>query len=378
MADSPAGERTEQATPRRRERARQEGRVARSPDLAGATSLVFGLVGLSALGWSILAGLGRVMTSSLGGAGTIGLDPSTVCSIAVALAGQVAVMVLPLACLMGTAGVIVNVLQGGLFFSWQSVAPKWERVDPVAGLGRLFSARTLVALLVITAKVGAVLGCGYLALLAEWEGLSQLIGAPPQGVLFRVAGLVAKTAWWTAVAFLVAGGIDYAYKRWSFDKSLRMTKQEAREEHKELEGDPHIKAKIRGIQRQMAMRRMMREVPKSDVVITNPTHVAVALRYDAGSMTAPRLVAKGKRKIARRIRQIAEREGVPVVEQPPLARAIEKVVPVGSEIPERFYRAIAEVLSQLYRLGLLSWPKAIAPGSVASATMPGAVMRRTM
>ena len=349
MAEHPAGEKTEQPSPRKRERAREEGQIARSPDFASAVALAFSLVGLMAVGSSMLSGVGRIMIACFGASRSVEFDASTVSAMSIAIAGRTAMIVVPIALITGAAGVAANVLQGGFNLSWRSIAPKWERIDPVAGLGRVFSLRALASLLVMIIKVAAALGCGYLALRSEWGALAGLVGAPPGAVLARVVALATRMSLWVTGAFLVAGSIDYAYKHWSFEKALRMTKQEAKEDLKEQEGDPHLKARVRSIQQQMARRRMMREVPKADVVITNPTHVAVAIRYDSAEMTAPKVVAKGKRLIAKRIKAIAAESGVPIIEKPPLARALEKSVPIGAEIPERLYRAVAEVLGHLYR-----------------------------
>lgn len=248
-------------------------------------------------------------------------------------------------------GILVNFLQVGAIFTTDPLRPRFDRINPLQGMKRLFSPRSFVELAKSLIKLGV-------AGTILWNSFRNEM-MPFSERAMGMTGVTAIEGFWKILynvsiriilALLALGILDYFYQRWEHAKSLRMTKKELKDEYKQMEGDPQIKSRIKQRQRQMAMRRMMQDVPKADVVITNPTHFAIALRYDAATMSSPQVVAKGEGYMAARIREIAEENKVPLVENPPLARAIYKAVEVGGTIPAELYQAVAEVLAFVYRL----------------------------
>ncbi len=346
--EQPGQERSEQPTSRRREDARKQGRYPASRDLPGALVLLGGL-GVHALaGGHILAealahferGLGSLPTGDLtvDGAMARGYDAA----VAAVRIGW-PFLVVPAVIAVATA-----LLQSRLALSLSPVKPQWSRLDPWQGLGRLVSGHGLVEVLKAILKLLAVGGVAYVTLRADWV---LLTAGGQDGAVLTALGQVLWDLWLRiGLVFLVMAGLDYAYQWWRHEKSLRMTKQEVKQESKEQEGSPLLKARLRQLHRQMAMRRMMAEVRRADVVLRNPIHYAVALRYDSRRMRAPRVVGKGERLLAERIVDEAGRAGVTIVENPPLARALFKAVAIGREVPKDLYRAIAEVLAYVYAL----------------------------
>lgn len=258
---------------------------------------------------------------------------------------------LPLGVGCAIIAVLINFIQAGAVFSMDPLRPKWDRINPLQGFKRLFSPRSIVELAKSLIKLGIV---GYIL----WGSLQNEI-LPWTEKSGHMPALAIAGGFWNIlngiiiriISFLLVLAIlDYIYQRWEYAKSLRMSKKEIRDEFKQMEGDPLIKNKIRQRQRQMAMRRMMQDVPKADVIITNPTHYAIALQYDASTMSAPKVLAKGEGFIAAKIREVAEENNVPIVENPPLARALFKAAEIGDSIPADLYQAVAEVLAFVYRL----------------------------
>jgi flagellar biosynthetic protein FlhB len=346
-----AGEdRTEQATPRRRQEARERGQVAKSTDLNSALGFV---VSLAVIQFAFsLSGrtVAQFMVRST--AAMVNLE-LTEASAVRWLAEAGTSLLIAAAPVLGAAmltGITANLAQVGFVVAPKALMPQLSRLDIVAGLGRMMSKRSLVELGKAIAKAVVVGYFGYTGLRARLPGLLSLTSADMRGALAAAGGAILSVGTRMAIPILAIGIGDYIYQRLEFEKNLRMTKQEAREELKQQEGDPLIRGRIRARQRQMAMHRMMQEVKRADVVVTNPTHYAVALRYDAERMRAPKVVAKGQRLIALRIREIAREAGVPTVENPPVAQALYKTVEIGHEIPPELYRAVAEVLAFVYRL----------------------------
>ncbi len=247
-------------------------------------------------------------------------------------------------------GVVVNLLQVGVTFTAEPLAPNWARLNPVAGFTRLFSRRAFVDSVKTLLKVLLIGWLTFSAVRADAAMLLRTSEIDPLMVMMLVGQLLYKMAWRVGLAMLVLALLDYGFQRWEYEKSLRMTKEEVKQEMKQTEGDPQVKSRIRARQQAIARRRMMQAVPKADVVVTNPTHYAVALQYDAQKMAAPTVVAKGMNLIAWRIREIAQRHGVPIVENPPLAQSLYRTVDIGEQIPPELYQAVAEVLAYVYRL----------------------------
>lgn len=347
MADNE--ERTEQATARRRDEARKEGRVARSADLTTALGLMTALIALAWFGPDLGLAIRKMIAGFLGSRLDMQLTPGNIQEISLTLLGPVFFALAPMIFLLMAAAILVSVLQVGWQLTPELLAPKWERLNFFGGVTRLFSVGsvgTLVAGLLKLAAVGWI-AYGYIANHADT--FPQLHYLDHTEYLAYMGDLILGLGWRIVTAMLVIGGLDYGFQKWRFERSIRMTKQEIKEEHKQNEGDPQIKARVRQIQRQMVFRRMMQAVPKATVVVTNPTHVAVALRYEPGTDAAPRVLAMGPNLIALRIRKLAEFHGIPIHEDPPLARALLRNSTIGKEIPPQFYRAVAQVLAFIMR-----------------------------
>jgi flagellar biosynthetic protein FlhB len=261
-----------------------------------------------------------------------------------------AYMTIPFMLFMVVAGLAVNVAQVGLMLTTKPLQPKWNRINPISGLQKFFSLRSLVDLAKSVAKLGIAGTVVWWYLREQTEELVSLMSYDPWGLLVPVGWMIVGVWWRILVVMVVIAALDFAYQRWQHDRDIRMTQQEVREETKEMEGDPQVKRRIRQLQRQMATQRMMAEVPEAEVVITNPTHYAVALRYDPSNMEAPTVVAKGQNLIAQRIRELAVENQVPIVERPELARTIFRTIEVGDVIPESLFRTVAEVLTFVYRV----------------------------
>jgi len=256
----------------------------------------------------------------------------------------------PLLIAMPVVGVLANVAQSGFLISSKQVTPDFSRINPMDGFKRLFSLRIVVELIKTTAKLGIVGWLLYRAYVDSFPVFLSLSGADLGGALGLFVSTAFSTAFTVGGAFLILALADYGYQRWEFMRGARMTKQEIKEEYKQSEGSPEIRAAIRRRQRRMAMSRMMQDVPTADVVVTNPTHFAVALRYRGDEMAAPKVIAKGQDLIAQRIKQIARENNVPVVENKPLARALFAAVEVDQEIPYDLFQGVAQILAYIYSL----------------------------
>lgn len=350
MPEQTGGEKTLPASPRKIQKARERGNVARSQDLGAAVTLAVALLGLWMFGPAAGEQLLSLTNYYFSEAHTLLANRENTQSLlihAIFLAVPVAV---PIMVLLMAAGVAVNVSQIGFLVAPEAIQPKLERLNPIAGFQRFVSVRSLVELLKSLAKLGVV---GWIAWITLESMVPQMIVTmqqPPGAGSLMVWDMI-LTIWWRVVLAMIAIGVlDFAFQRFQYGRDNMMTLQEARDELKELEGDPRIKQRVRQIQRQMAMQRMMSEVPEADVVITNPAHYAIALRYDPLRMFAPIVVAKGARKVAQRIRDLAAEHSVPVVQRPDLARALFNTVEVGQPVPETLFRAVAEVLAFVYEI----------------------------
>ncbi|OZI78047.1 MULTISPECIES: flagellar biosynthesis protein FlhB [Bordetella] len=349
MADESDLEKTEAASPRRLEKAREEGQIARSRELGTFMLLAAGVGGLWLSGSLLYRGLAGVLRAGLGFDARVGRDTGAMVAQAVDGAGQALWVVLPVFGVLLAVAVLASVLLGGFVFSSKPLLPDLSKLSPLAGLKRMVSAQTAVELFKAIAKALLVGGVAAAVLATHQDDMLALMHAAPTEALVRALTLVALCCALIVASLAVIVMLDVPWQIWSHLKKLRMSKEDVRQEHKESEGDPHIKARIRQQQRAMARRRMMTEVPRADVVVTNPTHYAVALRYAEGQ-AAPRVVAKGAGLVAARIRALAAEHRVPLLEAPPLARALYRHVELGQEIPAALYTAVAEVLAWVFQL----------------------------
>ncbi|WP_025515864.1 flagellar biosynthesis protein FlhB [Bordetella trematum] len=368
MAEESDLEKTEAASPRRLEKAREEGQIARSREL---TTFLMLAVGVSALWLSaslLYQGLSGVLRRALGFETRVTQDPGAMVSLATQGAGEALWVVLPVFGALAIAAVLGSVALGGLVFSAKPMAFKLSKLNPLSGLKRIFSAQTLVELVKAMLKAFLVGGVAASAIWYFHDDMLGLMHAAPAAALPRALHLVALCCALIVAALLLVPLLDVPWQIWSHLTKLRMSKEDVRQEHKESDGDPHIKARIRQQQRAMARRRMMTQVPLADVVVTNPTHYAVALRYEEGAGSAPRVIAKGSGLVAARIREIAADSRVPTLEAPPLARALHQHVELGQEIPVALYTAVAEVLAWVFQLR--SWRAGEGEAPSAPATLP--------
>ena len=353
MADS-GQNRTEQATPKRKADARAKGQVALSRDAAMAVGL---LGSLGALYWmtpgilnklreSLQLWLSKSMEEST--QRTLSLDHLHLILRQIGI--DVFIMLGPVIAGIAVVGVGANLMQTGFLWKRDGLQLEFSRISPMGGFSRLFSVRSFSELVKSWLKIFAIGGVGYLTIKQDMLLFSPLTQFGMETLLPTVGWATFKAALMMGGAALVIGGLDYGFQRFEWERDLRMSRDEIKEESRAAEGDPGLKAKIRSTQREMSRKRMMAEVPKADVIITNPTHLAVALKYDSKAMGAPIVVAKGAGFVAEKIREIGRQNGVMIVENKLVARTLFKLVEVGREVPEDLYRAVAEILAFVYRV----------------------------
>jgi flagellar biosynthetic protein FlhB len=367
MADDSDLEKTEAPSPRRLEKAREEGQIARSRELGTFLMLAVGAGGLWFSGGALYRGLTGVLRHGLGFDQRVISDPTLMLSGAALEGGQALMLVMPIFGALAITAILSSVAIGGFVFTTKPFEPNFAKLNPLEGIKRLFSLQVVVELTKAMTKAGLVGGVGIWVLgryLDDMLGLSQ---AAPTAAMVKTMTLVATCSGLIVASLLLVALLDVPWQIWHRLKNLRMTKEEVRQEHKESEGDPHVKGRIRQQQRAMARRRMMANVPTADVVVTNPTHYAVALKYTESEGAAPRVVAKGTGLMAARIRELAAEHRVPTLEAPPLARALHQHVELGQEIPVALYTAVAEVLAWVFQLR--SWR----PGQGAQPQPPSAL-----
>ncbi|GAB4175759.1 MAG: flagellar biosynthesis protein FlhB [Calditrichia bacterium] len=344
-------EKTEQATPRRKDEARKKGQVARSMEINSAAMLLLGLLIINFSAGYIYSHIKYAFFTVFHNLQILDINPQTTVTL---LQGGVFFMgkiLGPIIFGFFLIGIAASYGQVGFAFSPEAIKPKFEKLNPVEGIKKvLFSRRTIEELIKNLIKVSIILWVAYSAIRNKWDEFFLLLDQDISQIFTFILSSALEVSLKIAIAFIFIAAADFAFQRWDHSKKLMMSKQEVKDENKQTEGDPQIKSAIRKKQLQMAVRRMMQEVPKADVVIANPTHYAIALKYDNQKMDAPLVVAKGKDEIALRIRQIAEENDVPIVEDPPLARALFDAVEIDRPIPEKFFQAVAEVLAYVYKL----------------------------
>lgn len=343
-------ERTEAATPRKLQTLRDDGKVSKSQEVLSAASILAGILTVYSFGGTIWGTLRVLVTDQMIALRQPDFTDTSLMELAIVTSITFFTVMAPLLVAMPLIGVIANVGQSGLLLSGKSVTPDLSRIDPIAGFKRMFSLRILVELLKNTIKIGVVGWLLYRAYLDSFPIFLSLTGADLAGSLSMFVSTAFSTSLTIGAAFFILAAVDFGYQRWEFLRGAKMTKQEMKEEYKQSEGAPEIRAAIRRRQRRMAMSRMMQNVPTADVVVTNPTHFAVAIRYRGDEMTAPMVIAKGQDLIAQRIKQLAREHNVPVVENKPLARALFAAAEVDQEIPYDLFQGVAQVLAYIYSL----------------------------
>ena len=361
MAEDTAQEKTEEPTERRLEDSRKKGQTARSKELNILLSLMAAAIGMVFLGQYLIADLHEMMTQGLG------FEPSrvrTTDQMFEVIRGQAALglsAILPTLGLLVFAAFLGPVALGGLVFSLESLSPKLEKINPLKGLGRMFGLQSLMELI---KALGKFLLVGSVAILIIYSSMNTIIGLGFMSIFSALASAGDLLLWsfigFSAVLILVAA-IDVPFQLWNHNKQLKMTMQEVKDEMKESDGRPEVKSQIRRMQRQLSEQRMMDSVPMADVIITNPTHYAVALKYDQEGFGAPRVVAKGQDFMALKIREVAEANNVPIFEAPPLARALHGMVEIGHEIPGDLFKAVAQVLAYIFQLKTLGQQTPVKP-----------------
>jgi len=350
MADDSDLERTEPASQRRLEQAREEGHVPQSRELSAFLVLIAGAGGVWIMGSWLANQVGSLMRQGLRLDHRAAFDESAMAGVLVELGSGALLTLAPLFVVLILAAVAGPIVLGGRVFSAKAFAADWSRIDPIKGFGRIFSIQGLAELLKALAKAALICGIALWVMWHEHQALFNLLSQPLHAGLASFFGVVMFSTVLIVAGMALIAAADVPFQLWQYHSRLRMTKEEVRQEAKELEGDPQVKARIRSQQREMARRRMMAEVPKADVVVTNPTHFAVALKYEAARMSAPRVVAKGRGLLAQRIREIAAESGVPTLEAPPLARALYRHADLGEQVPSALYTAVAEVMAYVYQL----------------------------
>lgn len=350
MAFGDDTERTEAATPRRREKAREDGQAVKSREVILTALWLSNVLFLSFAGQSVYTHMLTLTRETFLNLGEIELSLTAVPHLYVGYLNHLGSMLWPLLLTIFVLTLGCHLLQTGLLFSSHGLAPKWSHINPAQGLQRILSMQGLHELLKSLLKMGLLGYVVYRAIAAEVENFLMLQDRDVLSIAQYIGTSSLHVCVRASYVMVLLAVIDYVWQRWQFEKSLRMSKQEIKEENKSQEGDPQLKARIRSIMREMARKRMMQEVPTATVVVTNPTHLAIALAYRRDEMVAPQVVAKGAGYVAERIKALAREHNIPLVENKPIAQQLYRTVDLGGAVPEALYKAVAEILAYVYRL----------------------------
>lgn len=349
MAEKPAQDRTEPATPKHLQEAREKGDVAKSAEVNSAMLLSSVVLFFYYTGAQFLQKITIILRETYKSIETIQINAANMPELSLWFASRIASLLTPFLIVILCVALLANYLQVGVIFAPKALRIKWERVNPGAGFKRIFSTKGLVELIKGLLKMTIIGTIIYIYLAGRVNDYPYLTYMTPYQIIVTLGHDMFTVSMLVSLAFIALALADFAYQKWEYKRKMRMSKQEIREEHKQMEGSPEIKARIRSLQREMSRNRMMAEVPKATMVITNPISYAVALKYDdTDDSLAPMVVAKGQRKVAEKIKKIAREHGIPIKESPPLARALFKAAVVGEEIPYEYYRAVAEILAEIF------------------------------
>ncbi len=350
MAEDSDLERTEPASARKLEQARERGNVPRSRELATLAVLLASTAIMALLGVYMFQGLDRVMQNALSFDLADMASPEMMGRNLMEAGLDGILLYLPLAIAVVVAAVGANLMLSGWVFSSQALEFNFSKLNPVSGIARMFSLNALAELVKALLKGGLIAGVAGWMIWHQHDGILALANEPLEAAVAHFGQIALFTFLASVAAFVFIVALDVPFQLWDYHHGLRMTKEELRQEGKEIEGDPQIKARIRSLQREVARRRMMQAIPQADVVVTNPMHFAVALKYEEKGMAAPVVLAKGAQLVAERIKELAREHRVPIVEAPPLARALHRHVEVGEVIPGALFTAVAQVLAYVYQL----------------------------
>ncbi|MDY0131269.1 MAG: flagellar biosynthesis protein FlhB [Desulforegulaceae bacterium] len=350
MAENEGQEKTEDATPRKRQTSREDGQVAKSIEIVSVVILFFAVSALNLSAGFIYSNMEKIFYESFNFGVIIDLDIKSFLFFFYAVIKYSGMAMAPVLVAVFLAALLSNLFQVGFFVSWKAIEPKGSKISPIKGFGRLFSMKSIFDLVKSILKITIIFTLAYFAVIYDEENLFRLYDNEVRGIFIYLLQTSFRIFVWILIVMIILAVMDYLYQKWDFEQKIKMSKQEVKDEMKQSEGDPHVKSRIKQLQAEAARNRMMSEVPKADVVITNPTHIAIALRYDQLNMKAPSVLAKGAGRIAEKIKEIAIKENIPVIEQPQLARNLFKVVGVGEQIPSEFFQAVAEILAQVYQM----------------------------
>lgn len=350
MAEESFEEKTEQPTPKKRKDLREKGEVAKSRELPSVAVLLSALIVLSFFGSYTYNNIQIIMKGTFSLPTLNDLNVQEFIKFAQNIIGHFVLAISPLLAAIFVSAILSNIMQVGFMMSSESIVPKFSKIDPIKGFGRLFSKQSFMELLKSVFKLIIVGGVAFLTVKGEMKNFSLLGDMAVNSIFIYILRIFFKIFVRCAMAMIIIVIADYAFQKWDFENRNKMTKQEVKDEFKKTEGDPLIKSRIKSIQMEMARKRMMQAVPQADVVITNPTHLAVALKYDSSSMNAPRLLAKGSGKIAQRIKELAKKHDIPILENKMLARDLYSLVEIDQEIPPVLYKTVAELLAYIYRI----------------------------
>ena len=343
-------DKTEEPTPKKKKDARKQGNIAKSAEVNKAMTFIAILVVIYMMSGSIISELQGFIVNILSGDFSMTMNDNTIKILMFKVMMSFMKIVLPISLIIMVFGILGSLIQTGLFFSMESLKPKFSKLNPLTGLKNMFSMKAIVNLIKSMVVICIMIYLGYSFMSKNFEGIIKSGDIYLPYMFNIVLDLIKSILTSITLAVAVVAAHDYGYEKFSHKKGLKMTKQEVKEEYKQMEGDPHIKGKIKQKQRQMANQRMMQAVPSSTVILTNPTHISIAIRYEQGKDTTPIVVAKGVDEVAFRIREIAKSHDIPIIENVPLARLIYKEVDIDQEIPEEMYKAVAEVLVAVYKI----------------------------
>jgi flagellar biosynthetic protein FlhB len=363
-------ERTEDATPRRIQQAREKGQVARSRELTTFVMLVAAGSSFMMMGDQLVGSLTRLLQFGLSFDRSVAFDTVMMQQRLHHQTQDVLIAFVPFLGLMMAAALLTPMLLSGWLFSAEALTPDFGKLNPLKGISRVISVNGLIEMVKAIAKTLLIGGVAWWTILHYKEALFGLVMESSEVSLVHFGQLVLTTFIAVSCSLLLVVAIDVPFQLWDHSQKLKMTKEDIRQEYKESEGDPHVKGRIRQMQREMARKRMMAEVPKADVIVTNPTHYAVALKYESKSMGAPTVVAKGSHLLAERIMDLAKEHHVPVLRTPPLARALYRHAELGEEIPSALYTAVAEVLAYIYQLQRYEKQGGAAPKAPGNLPVP--------